>query len=157
MGRVIHTLRLEYISDDENSRMSTEFKEHMESVLASLGANLASAVTRLEEHHASSIEQHEKLIKDAHDHFTEASEKFKSALRQQVHVMAKHTDRHEEMVERTKILALQARNEFSDVNFASPLEAAGGPSSEAEREAAREEKRARKTATEYLLDKAYED
>jgi hypothetical protein len=36
MGRVIHTLRHEYISDDENARMSAEFKEHMKGVLAPL-------------------------------------------------------------------------------------------------------------------------
>jgi hypothetical protein len=29
MGRVIHTLRREYISDDENTKMSKEFEEHM--------------------------------------------------------------------------------------------------------------------------------
>ncbi len=89
MENFIHTFRLEYISDDENSRMSTEFKEHVEGVLAPLKTTLANAATRLSEHHASSMEQHENLIKDAHDHFTEASEKFKAALNQQVHVMLK--------------------------------------------------------------------
>jgi hypothetical protein len=123
MGRVIHTLRLEYVSDDENSRMSTEFKEHMDGVLDPLKATLASAVTRLDEHHASSIQQHDKLIKEAHDYLTEASEKFKSALGQQVHEMTMHTDRKEEMAERIKILATQARKEFRNVCFASSLEA----------------------------------
>ncbi len=36
MGRVIHTLREEYNSDDENARMSAEFKEHVKDVLAPL-------------------------------------------------------------------------------------------------------------------------
>jgi hypothetical protein len=81
MGRVIHTLREEYISDDENARMSAEFKEHVKDVLAPLEATLANnSATRLEEHHVASMEQHERLIKDAHDHLAEASEKFKAAL-----------------------------------------------------------------------------
>jgi hypothetical protein len=49
MGRVVHTLREEYISDDENSRMSTKFIEHVDGVLAPLKAILASAVTKLDE------------------------------------------------------------------------------------------------------------
>jgi hypothetical protein len=65
MGRVIHTMRHEYISDDENLRMSGEFKEHVKDVLAPLEATLANAATRLSEHQKSSMEQHEKLIKDA--------------------------------------------------------------------------------------------
>jgi hypothetical protein len=66
-------MRHEYISDDENLRMSSEFKEHVKDALAPLEATLANTVTRLSEHHASSLEQHEKLIKDAHDHLSEAS------------------------------------------------------------------------------------
>ncbi len=37
-GRVIHTLRREYISDDDNMRMSKEFEEHVKVVLAPLEA-----------------------------------------------------------------------------------------------------------------------
>ncbi len=173
MRRIIHTLRLEYISDDENSRMSTEFKEHMDDVLAPLKATLASEVTRLDEHHALSVRQHEKLIKETHDYLAEASEKFKLALEQQVHEMTMHTDRKEEMAERIKTLATQARKEFRNVCFASSLEAspvgassleaAGGPNrvapvlSSEERATAREEKNAHKTATEYLLEESYKD
>ncbi len=36
MGRVLHTLRREYIADDEHGRMSEEYKEHVKEVLASL-------------------------------------------------------------------------------------------------------------------------
>jgi hypothetical protein len=64
MGRVIHTLRTEYISDDENKRMSKEFEEHVKVVLAPLEATVENTFTRLSEHHAASIEQHEKLVKD---------------------------------------------------------------------------------------------
>jgi hypothetical protein len=172
-GSFIHTLRLEYISDDENSRMSTEFKEHMDDVLAPLEATLASKVTRLDEHHALSVRQHEKLIKETHDCLAEASEKFKLALEQQVHEMTMHTNRKEEMAERIKTLATQARKEFRNVCFASSLEAspveasaleaAGGPNrvalviSSEERATAREEKNARKTATEYLLQESHTD
>ncbi len=117
MRRVVHTLRLEYISDDENSRMSTEFKEHMDGVLAPLKVTLAGEVARLDEHHALSVRQHEKLIKDTHDHLAEASEKFKLALKQQVHEMAMHSDRKEELAERIKTLAAQARKEFRNVCF----------------------------------------
>jgi hypothetical protein len=67
MGRVIHTLRQEYISDDENAKMSAEFKEHVKGVLAPLKTTLANSATRLEEHHGACMEQHEKLIKDVHD------------------------------------------------------------------------------------------
>jgi hypothetical protein len=69
---VIHTLREEYISDDENARMSEEFKEHVKNVLAPLETTLANSATRLEEHHVASMGQHEKLVKDAHDHLAEA-------------------------------------------------------------------------------------
>jgi hypothetical protein len=65
------------------------------------------------------MEQHEKLIKDAHDHLTEASEQLKAALEQQVHVMLKHNDSQEVMVERTENLAIQARKEFRDLSLSS--------------------------------------
>jgi hypothetical protein len=119
MGRVIHTMRHEYISDDENLRMSSEFKGHVKVVFAPLEATLAKAATRLSEHPESSMEQHEKLIKDAHDHLTEASEHFKAALKQQVHVMLKHNDSQEVMVERTENLAIQARKKFRDLSHSS--------------------------------------
>ncbi len=114
MGRVIHTLREEYISDDENVRMSAELK-HMKVVLGPLETTLANSATRLEEHHVASMEQHEKLVKDAHDHLAEASEKFKAALTQQVRVMQKHNDRHVVMVEveATTDLATTARKQIT--------------------------------------------
>jgi hypothetical protein len=95
MGRVIHTLRREYISDDEHGRMSEEFKEHVKDVLAPLETTLANSATRLEEHHVASMEQHEKLVKDTHDFLAEATEQFKTALTKQVRVMERHHDRHE--------------------------------------------------------------
>jgi hypothetical protein len=54
MGRVIYTFRSEYISDDENRRMSKEFEEHMKVALATLEATVGSTLTRLSEHHAAS-------------------------------------------------------------------------------------------------------
>jgi hypothetical protein len=151
MGRVIHTLRYEYISDDENSRMSTEFKEHVKVVLAPLETTVASTFTRLSEHHVSSLEQHnEKLIKDAHDHLSEASEKFKAVLDQQVHVMVKHNDRQESLKERAENLAIQARKEFRNICYASPL-----VTEEVLKK--REEQKSHKAASTYLLEKAYED
>ncbi len=39
MGRVIHTLRQDYISDDELGRMSEEFKGHVKEVLTPLEGN----------------------------------------------------------------------------------------------------------------------
>ncbi len=80
MGRVIHTLRSEYISDDDNGRMTKEFEEHVNVVLAPLEATLQSTFTRLSDHQAASIDQHEKLVKDAHDHLLEASVKFRQPL-----------------------------------------------------------------------------
>jgi hypothetical protein len=87
--------------------------------------------------------------------------------------MTMHADRKEEMAERIKILATQAREEFRNVSFASPLEAspaeasaleaAGGPNGVApvltreERAALRVEMKARRTATEYLLEVSYND
>ena len=136
MGRVIHNLRYEYISDDENSRMSTEFKEHVKVVLAPLEATVASTFTRLSEHHASSLEQHEKLIKGKHDHLSEASEKFKAALGQQVHEMVKHNDMQKSLKE--------------NICYASPMVIEEVPNK-------REEQKAHKSASAYLLGKAYED
>jgi hypothetical protein len=115
MGRVIYTLREEYISDDENARMSAEFKEHVKDVLAPLETTLANSATRLEEHHVASMEQHERLIKEAHDHLAEASGKFKAALIKQVCLMEKHNDSHVVMVEATETLATTARKQFRDI------------------------------------------
>ncbi len=67
MGRVIHTLRQEYISDDEHGRMSEEFKEHVKEVLTPLETTLVTSATRLEEHLEASMERHEKVVKDSHD------------------------------------------------------------------------------------------
>jgi hypothetical protein len=153
MGRVIHTLRLEYISDDENSRMSAEFKEHVKGVLAPLETTLANSATRLEEHHTSSMEQHERLIKDAHDRLTEASENFKAALTQQVHVMQMHNDMHVVMVETTEDLATHARKQFSSIIFGNQLEMAEDEGGETSRQA----RIARRTYTETLLDEAHVD
>ena len=112
-------MRHEYISDDENLRMSGEFKEHVRGVLAPLEATLANAAKRLSEHHDLSMEQHEKLIKDAHDHLTDASEQFKEALKRQVHAMLKHNDTQVVMVESAENLALQARKGFRDLSLSS--------------------------------------
>jgi hypothetical protein len=46
-------LRSEYISDDDDSRMSREFEEHVKGVMASLGTAIESTHTRLSEHHAA--------------------------------------------------------------------------------------------------------
>jgi hypothetical protein len=90
----------------------------LKNVLAPLETpTLANSATRLEEHHVASMEQHEKLVKDAHDHLAEASEKFKVALIKQVHVMEKHNDRHVVMVEATTDLATTARKQFSNIIF----------------------------------------
>ncbi len=77
---------------------------------------MANTFTRLSEHHEASLEQHEKLVKDAHDHLSEASEKFKAALDQQVHVMVMHNDRHEMMKEGAEKLAIEARKEFRNLS-----------------------------------------
>jgi hypothetical protein len=129
MGRVIHTLREEYISDDENARMSEEFKEHLKDVLAPLKTTLANSATRLKEHHVASMEQHEKLVKDAHDHLAEASEKFKAA--------------HVVMVEATTDLATTARKQFSSIIFGE--------------DTSKEARASRKTFTESLLDEVNAD
>jgi hypothetical protein len=115
MGRVIHTLREEYISDDENARMSAEFKEHVKDVLAPLEAILANSAARLEEHHVASMQQHERLIKETHDHLAEASGKYKAALTKEVRLMEKHNDSHVVMVEATETLATTARKRFRDI------------------------------------------
>jgi hypothetical protein len=155
MGRVIHTLREEYISDDENVRMSAEFKEHMKVVLGPLETTLANSATRLEEHHVAnsatrleehhvaSMQQHEKLVKDAHDHLVEASEKFKAALTQQLHVMQKHNDRHVVMVEATTDLATTTRKQFSNIIFGE--------------DTSKEARSSRKTYAESLLEKVDAD
>jgi hypothetical protein len=117
MGRVIHTLRREYISDDEHGRMSEEFKEHVEEVLAPLETTLADSAKRLEEQHVASMEQHEKLVKDAHDFLAEASEQFKTALTKQVRVMERHNSRHEILKESTAALANTARKRFRDISL----------------------------------------
>jgi hypothetical protein len=70
---------------------------------------------------ASLVEQHEKLVKDALDHLSEASEKFKAALDRQVDVMVLHNDRHEMLNEGAKKLAIQARKEFRKISYDSPL------------------------------------
>jgi hypothetical protein len=121
MGRVVHTLRNEYISDDDNGRISKEFEEHVKVVLAPLETTLQSTLTRLSEHHAASIEQHEKLVKDAHDHLAEASVKFKAAVERQVDLMVIHNDGHGSLKEGIQKLAIQARKEFRKISYASPL------------------------------------
>jgi hypothetical protein len=150
MGRVIHTLRREYISDDGNARISSEFKEHMKGVLAPLKTTLATSATRLEEHHVSSMKQHERLIKDVHDHLTEASKNCGAALAQQVHVMQKHNDRHEVLVEATSDLATRARKQFSSIIFEEAAEGEGVGT-------AKQARIARRTYTESLLDEARAD
>jgi hypothetical protein len=117
MGRVIHTLRREYISDDEQGRMSEEFKEHVKEVLTPLETTLVNSATRLEEHLKASMEQHEKVVKDSHDCLVEASEKFKDALIKQVREMDKHIDKHEILKEETEMLAVTARKQFRGISF----------------------------------------
>jgi hypothetical protein len=69
---------------------SAGFKEHVKDVLVPLETTLANFATRLEEHHMASMEQHERLVKDAHDHLAEALEKFKASLTKQMREMEKH-------------------------------------------------------------------
>jgi hypothetical protein len=117
MGRVIYTFCPEYISDDEHGRISEELKEHVKVVLAPLETTLSNSVTRLEEQHVSSMEQHEKLVKDTHDFLAEASEQFKTALTKQVRVMERHNSRHEILKESTAALANTARKRFKDISL----------------------------------------
>ncbi len=117
MGRVIHTLRREYISDDEHGRMSEEFKVHVKKVLTPLETTLVNSATRLEEHLKASMEQHEKVVKDTHDCLVEASEKFKDAFTKQVREMEKHIDSHEVLKESTEVLAVTARKQFRGISF----------------------------------------
>jgi hypothetical protein len=112
MGRVVHTLRQEYISDAEHGRMSKEFKEHVKEVLTPFETSLVTSSTRLEEHLQASMEQHEKVIKDSHDYLVEASEKFKDALTKKVREMEKHVDSHEIMKESIEAVAVAARERF---------------------------------------------
>ncbi len=117
MGRVLHTFRREYISDDEHGRLSEDFKEHVKDVLAPLETTLADSAKRLEEQHVASMEQHEKLVKDTHDFLAEASEQFKTALTKQVRVMERHNARHEILKESTAALANSARMRFRDISI----------------------------------------
>jgi hypothetical protein len=115
MGRMLHTLRQEYISDDEHGRLSENFMERVKDVLAPLETTLADSAKRLEEHHAASMEQHEKLVKNTHDFLAEASEQYKTALTKQVRVMEEYNVRHEALKESTETMANAARNEFRDI------------------------------------------
>jgi hypothetical protein len=82
-------------------------------VLGPLGTAVESAYAWLSEHHASSIEQHEKLIKDAHDQLAEASRNFKkAAVERQVDVMEMHNDLHKSLKEEVQELATKARKQF---------------------------------------------
>jgi hypothetical protein len=64
--------------------MSEEFKEHVKEVLTPLETTLVDSAARLEEHLKTSMDQHEKFVKNAHDCLVEASGKFKDALTKQV-------------------------------------------------------------------------
>jgi hypothetical protein len=112
MGRVIHTLRQEYISDDEHGRMSKEFKEYAKEALTPLETTLVDSAARLENNLKASMDQHEKFVKDTHDGLVEASEKFKDALTKQVRWMEQHIDKHEVMKESTEPLAISATKQF---------------------------------------------
>jgi aromatic ring-opening dioxygenase catalytic subunit (LigB family) len=112
MGRVIHTLRQDYISDDEHGRMSKEFKEHVKEVLTPLETTLVDSAARLEEHLKTSMDQHEKFVKDTHDSLVEVSEKFKDALTKQVRGMEQHIDKHEIMKESAEALAISTTKQF---------------------------------------------
>jgi hypothetical protein len=147
MGRVIHTMRREYISDDEHGRLSEDFKEHVKDVLAPLETTLVNSATRLEEHHKASMEQHEKLVKDTHEFLAEASEQFKTALTKQVRVMEKHIDRHEILKESTEVLAVTARKQFREITLGE-----GTNNGRFDLEAARETRKERKSYFEMELE-----
>jgi hypothetical protein len=61
-----------------------EFEEFMKGVMGSLETAVEGSFQRLSKLHASSVEKHERLIKDAHDQLVEASGKFKEAAERQV-------------------------------------------------------------------------
>jgi hypothetical protein len=147
MGRVIHTLRREYISDDEHGRLLEDFKKHVKDVLAPLETTLVNSATRLEEHHKASMEQHEKVVKDTHDCLVEASEKFKAALTKQVRVMEMHIDRHEILKESTETLAVTARKQFREISLGE-----GSNYARFDLEAARETRKDRKSYFEMELE-----
>jgi hypothetical protein len=61
------------------------------------------------------MQQHERLIKETHDHLAEASGKYKAALTRQVRLMEKHNDSHAVIVEATETLATTAGKRFRDI------------------------------------------
>ena len=142
MGRVIHTLRQDYISDDELGKMSEEFKEHVKEVLTPLETTLVDSAARLEEHLKTSMEQHEKFVKDAHDCLVEASGNFKDALTKQVREMEKHIDKHEVMKESAEALAISTTKQFRRIILGVDTDDSGSSSETS--------KRARKQQKSYL-------
>ena len=128
MGRVIHTLSKDYISDDELGRMSEEFKEHVKEVLTPLETTLVDSAARLEEHLKTSMDQHEKFVKDAHDCLVEASGKFKDALTKQVRGMEQHIDKHEVMKESAEALAISTTKQFRRIILGVDTEDSGSSS-----------------------------
>jgi hypothetical protein len=53
----------------------------------------------------------------AHDHLSEASVKFKTAVERQVQLMVMHNDSHEMLKEEVQKLATQARKEFRGISY----------------------------------------
>jgi hypothetical protein len=139
MGRVIHTLRQDYISDDELGRMSEEFKGHVKEVLTPLETTLVDSAARLEEHLKTSMDQHEKFVKDTHDSLVEASQKFKDALTKQVRGMEQHIDKHEVMKESAEALAISTTKQFRRIILGEDTED-GSSSSEASKRARKQQK-----------------
>jgi hypothetical protein len=121
MGRIVHTFKRQYISDDDDKKMSAEFEDYLKGVMGSLETVIAESAKQVADHHAISIKRHEGLMKDAHDYLKEAFVKFKDAVERQVDVIVMHNDRHESLKEDFAILSMNVRAKIKDVNFPPPI------------------------------------
>ncbi len=88
MGRAIHTFKSEYITKDDERRISKELDEHVAAVLentkntkASLSHGAAAIRARHDRHLLS---RHNIMIAVAHDRLKEASQAYNDVVEQQV-------------------------------------------------------------------------
>jgi hypothetical protein len=97
-GRMLHTFGTEYISRDNNRKLSTELDEHLKENVAKATAALNDARKIITDRHQLQIKQHEDMIAHSRQAIEAASLAYRVKMAKQTGILEEHTETCRSMI-----------------------------------------------------------
>jgi hypothetical protein len=91
-GRMLHTFGKEYISRDDNRRLSTELDEHLKENVAKTIAALNDARKIITDRHQLQLKQHEDMMAQSRQAIEAASLAYHAEMAKQTRILEEHTE-----------------------------------------------------------------